>query len=195
MGRARGEQRQSRRSVVPALRGLLADLRVDANPEPHAWLALHAGRLRRRHRPAARPGFLERGAAERPRDGRARRRNGAPPPAPPPGPGAAAGAVDPRPLLHRRRPLSDGMDGRSDLREHARDAQGFVPVLGFVFPVYRLAIVLIAAAIAAALWLMLDRTRLGAMIRAGVDDPAIARVMGIPVSRLFTAVFCLGAGL
>src|SRR5579883_2839436 len=72
--------------------------------------------------------------------------------------------------------------------------RGFVPVLGFVFPVYRLAIVLIAAAIAAALWLMLDRTRLGAMIRAGVDDPAIARVMGIPVSRLFTAVFCLGAG-
>jgi len=42
---------------------------------------------------------------------------------------------------------------------------------------------------------MLDRTRLGAMIRAGVDDPEIARVVGIRVSRLFTIVFALGAGL
>ena len=73
--------------------------------------------------------------------------------------------------------------------------RGVVPVLGFVFPIYRLAIVLVAVAIAAALWAMLDWTRLGAMIRAGVDDAPIARVMGIPVSRLFTTVFCLGAGL
>ena len=73
--------------------------------------------------------------------------------------------------------------------------RGVVPVLGFVFPIYRLAIVLVAVAIAAALWAMLDWTRLGAMIRAGVDDAPIARVMGIPISRLFTTVFCLGAGL
>jgi branched-chain amino acid transport system permease protein len=33
------------------------------------------------------------------------------------------------------------------------------------------------------------------MIRAGVDDPEMARVVGIRVSRLFTIVFCLGAGL
>src|SRR5258705_1652787 len=33
------------------------------------------------------------------------------------------------------------------------------------------------------------------MIRAGVDDPAMARVVGIRVSRLFTIVFCLGAWL
>jgi len=73
--------------------------------------------------------------------------------------------------------------------------RGVVPMLGFVFPIYRLAIVLVAVAVAAALWVMLDWTRLGAMIRAGVDDAPIARVMGIPVSRLFTAVFSLGAGL
>src|SRR6266545_3082715 len=42
---------------------------------------------------------------------------------------------------------------------------------------------------------ILDRTRLGAMIRAGVDDPAMARVVGIRVSRLFTIVFALGAWL
>jgi len=64
-----------------------------------------------------------------------------------------------------------------------------------VFPTFRLAIVLIALVIAAALWLMLERTRLGAMIRAGVDDVAMARVSGIRISRFFTIVFCLGAAL
>jgi branched-chain amino acid transport system permease protein len=72
---------------------------------------------------------------------------------------------------------------------------GATRVLGAPFPLYRLAIVVIAVAIAVLLWLLLDRTRLGAMIRAGVDDPAMARVVGIRVSRLFTIVFCLGAGL
>src|SRR6266699_1702341 len=52
-----------------------------------------------------------------------------------------------------------------------------------------------AVVFAVALWALLDRTRLGAMIRAGVDDPAMARVVGIRVSRLFTIVFCLGAWL
>jgi len=70
-----------------------------------------------------------------------------------------------------------------------------VAILSFQFPVYRLAMVLVAVAVAAGLWLMLERTRLGAMIRAGVDDAPMARVMGIRVSRLFTTVFCLGAGL
>ena len=72
---------------------------------------------------------------------------------------------------------------------------GTVRTAGLVFPTYRLIIILIAVVIAAALWLLLDRTRLGAMIRAGVDDPDMARVVGIRVSWLFTIVFCLGAGL
>ena len=62
-------------------------------------------------------------------------------------------------------------------------------------PYYRLAVIIIAFVVAIALWLLLDRTRLGAMIRAGVDDPDMARVVGIKVSRLFTIVFSLGAGL
>ena len=66
---------------------------------------------------------------------------------------------------------------------------------GLGFPTYRLAVSLVAVIFAAALWALLDRTRLGAMIRAGVDDPAMARVVGIRVSRLFTLVFCLGAWL
>jgi branched-chain amino acid transport system permease protein len=73
--------------------------------------------------------------------------------------------------------------------------RGTTSLLGLGFPTYRLAISLIAVIFAAALWALLDRTRLGAMIRAGVDDPSMARVVGIRVSRLFTIVFCLGAWL
>ncbi|HEY5305696.1 MAG TPA: branched-chain amino acid ABC transporter permease [Pseudolabrys sp.] len=72
---------------------------------------------------------------------------------------------------------------------------GFIRVGPGAFPIYRLAIIVIAVIVAAALWLLLDRTRLGAMIRAGVDDPDMARVVGIRVSQLFTIVFALGAGL
>ena len=73
--------------------------------------------------------------------------------------------------------------------------RGATRVLGLAFPTYRLAVIVIALVIAVALWLLLERTRLGAMIRAGVDDPQMARVVGIRVSLLFTLVFALGAGL
>ena len=73
--------------------------------------------------------------------------------------------------------------------------RGTASALGLPFPTYRLAVSLVAVVVAALLWALLDRTRLGAMIRAGVDDAAMARVVGIRVSRLFTIVFCLGAWL
>jgi branched-chain amino acid transport system permease protein len=72
---------------------------------------------------------------------------------------------------------------------------GFVRVGSAAAPLYRLAIIVVAVIFAVALWLMLERTRLGAMIRAGVDDPQMARVVGIRVSQLFTVVFGLGAAL
>ena len=73
--------------------------------------------------------------------------------------------------------------------------QGAVQMAGLFFPLYRLAIIVVAVVVAIALWLMVDWTRLGAMIRAGVDDAPIARVVGIKVSQLFTLIFALGAGL
>ncbi|MDC7785987.1 branched-chain amino acid ABC transporter permease [Rhodoplanes sp. TEM] len=72
---------------------------------------------------------------------------------------------------------------------------GAVQVAGLFFPLYRLVILAVAVVVAIALWIMVDWTRLGAMIRAGVDDPPIARVVGIRVSQLFTLVFSLGAAL
>ena len=73
--------------------------------------------------------------------------------------------------------------------------RGTVPIFGTSFPLYRLGVIGLAAAIALALWLLVDKTRIGAMIRAGVDDLEMARAVGIPVKTLFTTVFCLGAGL
>ncbi len=66
---------------------------------------------------------------------------------------------------------------------------------GVAFPTYRLVVLGIAVVTAIALYLLMERTRIGAMIRAGVDDMQMARAVGIPVSKLFTAVFCLGAAL
>ena len=71
------------------------------------------------------------------------------------------------------------------------------PILigGLAFPAYRLAVLVIALVTWLGLYLLLERTRVGAMIRAGVDDMEMARAVGIPVSKLFTIVFCLGAAL
>jgi branched-chain amino acid transport system permease protein len=71
------------------------------------------------------------------------------------------------------------------------------PILvhGFAFPTFRLVVLALALVAALALYLLMERTRLGAMIRAGVDDMEMARGVGIPVSLLFTVVFLLGAML
>jgi branched-chain amino acid transport system permease protein len=75
------------------------------------------------------------------------------------------------------------------------ELRGAVTLAGVMFPIYRIVILAIAVVVAAGLWLLIERTRIGAMIRASVDDAPIARVIGIKVSRLFTLVFCLGAAL
>ena len=72
---------------------------------------------------------------------------------------------------------------------------GFARAGTVVVALYRLAIIVVAVVVAIALWALIERTRRGAMIRAGVDDPQMARVVGIRVSQLFTIVFALGAGL
>jgi branched-chain amino acid transport system permease protein len=64
-----------------------------------------------------------------------------------------------------------------------------------LFPSYRLFVIAVGAAVGVALWLLQERTRLGAKVRAAIDDAEIARASGIDVSRLSTVVFGLGAGL
>lgn len=65
-------------------------------------------------------------------------------------------------------------------------------VLGQVYPTYRLFIIALGAAVFLALHLGLERTRAGAVVRAGVDDRTMVAALGIDVGRVFFLVFCLG---
>lgn len=68
--------------------------------------------------------------------------------------------------------------------------------LGFrSFPTYRSFLIVIGAVLILALWLGLERTRLGAQVRAAVDNRRMAKSLGINVGRLFTTTFALGSGL
>ena len=64
-----------------------------------------------------------------------------------------------------------------------------------VFPSYRLFVIGVGAVVGVLLWAFQERTKVGAMIRAAIDDAEIARATGINVSVLSTAIFALGAGL
>ena len=66
---------------------------------------------------------------------------------------------------------------------------------GLLFPSYRIFIVAVALVIGAALWLGLEGTRTGALIRAAVDDAEMAQGVGINVPAVSLLVFALGAGL
>lgn len=63
------------------------------------------------------------------------------------------------------------------------------------YPKYRLFVVLVGAVVAAALWLLQAKTRLGAIIRAGVDDAEMVDALGINIKLVFSGVFLLGAAL
>lgn len=68
--------------------------------------------------------------------------------------------------------------------------------LGFVsYRTYSLALIVFGSVLLAALWLGFERTRVGARIRAAVDNRRMAQSMGVNVDRLFTLTFALGSGL
>jgi len=69
-----------------------------------------------------------------------------------------------------------------------------LPIVG-KFPTYRLVLLAMAIVIGLALWWFLARTRVGMMIRAGVDDRAMLSASGIDVQMVFAITFAIGAGL
>jgi branched-chain amino acid transport system permease protein len=66
---------------------------------------------------------------------------------------------------------------------------GNVALGGISFPTYRLFMLAAAIVVAVVLWALLERTRLGALVRASVDDEEMARGMGVNVGRLYLFVF------
>ena len=68
-----------------------------------------------------------------------------------------------------------------------------IAVGSLLLPLYRIFMIALAAAIGLVLWLVLERTRVGAMVRATVDDAQMASGIGIDTARVSMLVFALGA--
>ncbi len=73
--------------------------------------------------------------------------------------------------------------------------QGRIDVLGIGVGKYRLLIIVLCGLLAAALQLVLTRTRFGSRLRAAVDDARVARGLGIPVGTVFAVTFAVGSGI
>jgi len=73
--------------------------------------------------------------------------------------------------------------------------EGSIEIAGIGYPAYRLFLIVLGLVVALGLWAFLERTKFGAVIRAGMDDEEMVRGIGINVPLVFTLVFALGAGL
>jgi branched-chain amino acid transport system permease protein len=81
------------------------------------------------------------------------------------------------------KPLSGVVPGSLD---------GVISIGDFYFPVFRFVMIGFGLVMAVLLWLFQDKTKIGAIIRAGMDNRQVTRALGINLKRLFTAVFALG---
>ncbi len=70
-----------------------------------------------------------------------------------------------------------------------------VVLAGVYFPLYRVFMIGVAVAIGVTIWLTMEKTRMGAMVRAAVDDSEMARGVGVDTSRVSMFIFALGAFL
>lgn len=81
------------------------------------------------------------------------------------------------------------------LGPRAPGLRGSVEILGRPFPEYDLLLIAIGPLVLAALWLLLNRTRWGTLVRAATLDREMVGALGVNQKWLFTSVFALGAGL
>ena len=70
-----------------------------------------------------------------------------------------------------------------------------VTIAGFTYPGYRYFVLILALLVGLGLWLLLTRTQIGRIIRAGVDNRPMVSALGINIDRLFSLVFVLGGSL
>lgn len=73
--------------------------------------------------------------------------------------------------------------------------QGVVVMGSFAYPTYRLFLIAFTVVIGFALWYMLERTRFGALVRAGSENAEMVALLGTNIHRLFGWTFALGVGL
>ena len=86
--------------------------------------------------------------------------------------------------------------GPVPLRMNLPDAlAGSVDIMGIRYPSFRLAIIVAGVLVALFLYVLITRTRLGMLIRAGASDRMMIGALGVDIKRLYTLVFALGAAL
>jgi branched-chain amino acid transport system permease protein len=85
--------------------------------------------------------------------------------------------------------------GQTQLLPTPSWGQGIVNVGGIFYPQYRLEVVGIVAVTLAAIYIIIYRTKIGLIVRAGIDDPLVVNLLGIDVKRTFLLVFAMGAAL
>lgn len=73
--------------------------------------------------------------------------------------------------------------------------QGAVDIGVGMFPLYRLFLIGVTAVVLLALWLFLEKTRYGLIVRAGARDPLVLRVLGVNIANVWLAVFGVGTAI
>jgi branched-chain amino acid transport system permease protein len=72
---------------------------------------------------------------------------------------------------------------------------GSLTVGGFSYPLIRVVVIGIGVVAAVGLWLLQERTRMGAIVRAGMDDPGMVRAMGVNLKLIAAVLFVVGAAV
>jgi len=83
----------------------------------------------------------------------------------------------------------------TSVAEWLRNGSATINISGVVFPTYRLFVILLGVVMFIFVTVLMTKTRLGMIIRAGVQDPQMVEALGINVKQVFTMVFALGVAL
>lgn len=85
--------------------------------------------------------------------------------------------------------------GKTQLFSTPSWGSGALNFAGIFYPEYRLEVIAIVSVTLVAIYLLIYKTRVGLIVRAGIDDALIVNILGIDVQRTFLLVFALGAAL
>lgn len=102
---------------------------------------------------------------------------------------------DPLAYQMSRPPLFAQLGKAASLGEWLKNGNATIDIAGVVFPTYRLFVILLGILMFVFITLLMTKSRLGMIIRAGVQDPQMVEALGINVRSVFTLVFGLGIAM
>ncbi len=102
---------------------------------------------------------------------------------------------DPLAYQMSRPPLFAQPGKATSLIDWLQHGYGTIDISGVTFPTYRLFVIFLGLVMFVYLFLLMTKTRLGMIIRAGVQDPQMVEALGINVKRVFTIVFAMGVAM